>query len=194
MQPSDVRKAVVPAIERALAEAGQALSNLLSVRFRPTSSAVLLRSLSELPLLASDEDEPVVAVFFEVGQDLKGFLLVVLPAAQAQLLAEHLIGDLTAQQELRASALGEVGNIVGSAFLNHLADRFDLCATPTPPQVIEDMIGALLSSVGAYLAAGGFDEFPVVQTKLTEEHGSITAYLFWLPYDDSQRHVLEERS
>jgi chemotaxis protein CheC len=46
--------------------------------------------------------------------------------------------------EMEQSALGEMGNIIGSAFLNAIADALSLRLQPSPPEVILDMAGAIL--------------------------------------------------
>jgi chemotaxis protein CheC len=45
---------------------------------------------------------------------------------------------------MEESALGEMGNIVGSFFLNCLSDCTGMSFHPTPPAVMMDMAGAVL--------------------------------------------------
>jgi len=40
--------------------------------------------------------------------------------------------------------LAELGNIIGSSFLNAIADSLGLALRPSPPEVILDMAGAIL--------------------------------------------------
>lgn len=51
--------------------------------------------------------------------------------------------------EMEQSVLGEVGNVVGSFFLNAVADRAHQCLLPSCPAVMVDMVGAIMSSVMA---------------------------------------------
>jgi chemotaxis protein CheC len=48
--------------------------------------------------------------------------------------------------ELEKSALGEMGNVMGTFFLNTIADRTHCELRPTPPSVAMDMTGALLDA------------------------------------------------
>ena len=58
--------------------------------------------------------------------------------------------------ELAASAIGELGNIVGSAFVNALADRArTLILHPSPPTILNDMAVALVESVYAEILSQG---------------------------------------
>jgi chemotaxis protein CheC len=43
--------------------------------------------------------------------------------------------------------LGEVGNILGTSYINVLAQMVAMTLEPAPPQVVEDMLGAILQSV-----------------------------------------------
>ncbi|HEY91892.1 MAG TPA: hypothetical protein G4O07_08685, partial [Dehalococcoidia bacterium] len=58
-------------------------------------------------------------------------------------------GSTTSLEEMERSVLGEMGNIVGTFFLNALADSADVRLMPSPPAVVEDMVGALVNSVMA---------------------------------------------
>src|SRR5690606_31441759 len=91
--------------------------------------------------------------------------------------------DVDADEELADSALGELGNVVGSAFLNDLADRFSLRIKPSPPAVGRDMIGALLATLAAALAADERQELPAVRAQLPGNGNGeeCNAYLLWIP-------------
>ena len=45
------------------------------------------------------------------------------------------------------SMLGEIGNILGTSYINVLAQMTGLELEPAPPQVVEDMLGAIVASV-----------------------------------------------
>ena len=47
--------------------------------------------------------------------------------------------------EMERSVLGEMGNVTGGFFLNTLADMTGLSLLPSPPSVIVDTVGAILS-------------------------------------------------
>jgi chemotaxis protein CheC len=54
--------------------------------------------------------------------------------------------DLGRLSELERSALGEMGNVMGTFFLNAVADRTGCELRPTPPVVAMDMTGAILDA------------------------------------------------
>jgi chemotaxis protein CheC len=51
--------------------------------------------------------------------------------------------------DMERSALGELGNVVGSSFLNVLANHVGIVLHPSPPAVLMDMTGALLDVIAA---------------------------------------------
>lgn len=169
MSQSEVTGAAMPAvIEAALLAAGQAFSALIESPFVSSELACRRLDLAELPGLLGDEAMPVTAGFFEVRGDLSGYLLLLMPSFVAERLTTLLLGADAGEEALADSALGEIGNVVVSAFLNRLADAWRLSAAPTPPQVIHDMAGALLGTVASALSALGESQVTVIRTTLTE--------------------------
>lgn len=134
----------------------------------------------QLPTLLGDAATPVCASFFQIHGEIPGFLLLVMPVHEVTALLEPLVGT-EYEDDMADSAFGEIGNIVGSAFLNSIADHYRISAAPTPPQVIRDMIGALMGSLAAVLVSGGKLEVPVVRTLFTQNEGVVSTFLLWLP-------------
>lgn len=168
-------------LQEALMHACEALSLTVADRFKFKGVEVFLRDPLELPSLWTNGGEmPVCAAFYEVRGDLPGYLLLVFSFKDMESLAQSLLGEESGDEEMIDSALGELGNIVGSAFLNYLADRFRMAAAPTPPQVVRDMMGALLESLAAAAAAEGKSELPVIQTMFTQDERSVNGFLLWI--------------
>lgn len=169
------------AIEEALGQACEALSLIVESRFHPREISVSYHDPLKLPALwTSGGSQAVCAAFYEVRGDLTGYLLLVFPFTDVDVLIRALLGEVGGDEEMVDSAVGEVGNIVGSAFLNHLADRYRMFIAPSPPQVVRDMMGALLQSLAAVAAAEGKLTVPVIRTAFAQEQESITAFLLWI--------------
>lgn len=177
------------ALEGALADASWALSSLVEKSLDPGSLLFRHCALAELPELLGERELAVAASFVLVEGDLPGYLIMVMPLIALGPLIRVLIGP-SCDREMEDSAFGELGNIVGTSFLNHLADRFDLALIPTPPQVVRDMAGALLGTLVGAMAARGLESVPVVQTLFMDagrgegrpHRGSI--FLLWIPTGD----------
>src|SRR5690625_3819571 len=178
----------------ALEHAAKALSGFLGDRvLRATNVSITNYHLAELPGLYGPEETPVACAAFEVDGGDRGLLLLLLPLEQADDVVRMLLGGLGSpmDEDLVDSVFGEMGNIVGSSFLNYVADSLQIRITLSPPFVSRDMVGALLATVAGASAALTGEQIPVVQTELTDATGAeLSAYLLWVP-GDSELHGWE---
>lgn len=181
MSRTEPREQLTRTIQGALFHAAEAFSELVEAACSPTASKIVMQNVSDLPSLLGSAEEPMTGVLLTLRRDLGGFLLLLLPTGVVDTLVARLLGPHGWDDALRTSTLGELGNVVGSAFLNYLADELEMTVLPSPPQVVEDMVGAVLSTVGAYLALHGQPEFPVIQTTFRARGLGFGAYLLWLP-------------
>ena len=94
----------------------------------------------------------VTGVVIGVIGDMTATVLLLLGANDAAILC-NLLG-VDPEDELAASALGEIGNIVGTSYINALGAMTGLEMEPEPPQSATDMLGAIVASVLAGRAAG----------------------------------------
>jgi chemotaxis protein CheC len=86
--------------------------------------------------------------------------------------------------------LGEVGNILGTNYINVLAQMVAMVLEPSPPQVVEDMLGAILQSV---LIGRGehVDSALILDSSLMVEEEACSLSFLMLPADGGIRQVLE---
>lgn len=176
-----VDTALSQVIKEAMDAACVALSDIVTHRFRPESVDVSYHDPLELPnLLGDDREAPVCATYYQVEGGLSGFFLLIFPYPDVEVITRLLLGNDENDEELVISALGEVGNIVGNSFLTHLADHFDVSATPTPPQVARDMVGALLESFAVIAAAEGMARVPVIRTSFAQDDKALNTFLLWI--------------
>jgi chemotaxis protein CheC len=94
----------------------------------------------------------VTGVVIGVNGDMAATVLLLLGESDAATLC-GLLG-LDPADELAASALGEIGNIVGASYINALSAMTGLALEPEPPQSATDMLAAIVASVLAGRAAG----------------------------------------
>ena len=112
----------------------------------------------------------------------------------AEGVSQNLLGqDLGTNEalgEMEISALGEMGNIVGSFFLNALADATGLKLRVSPPSVMMDMAGAILDAILAEVMSD-VDEALVMQTSYGTEDMQINGTFLCLPSVSLQTALLE---
>lgn len=170
------------AIAAAAVSAAGALSELAGYPITAESVGQRHVPLSRLSELAGDPECPVVAVYLGVEGQIAGHILLVLSEPMALDLADWLLGQSSGATAvlgpMEVSALAECGNIVGSAFLNALADRAGMMLPPTPPAVFYEMRGAILGSLAAELALSEPDEALVIETGFARQGQTVEAAFF----------------
>jgi chemotaxis protein CheC len=85
------------------------------------------------------------AVVLPIFGDLDAIVLLLFSEADAATLC-GLLG-VEAGTEWGDSALGEIGNILGTSYINALASLAGLSIEPRPPHVVADMLGAIVASL-----------------------------------------------
>ena len=140
----------------AVTYAGDQLGGLVECQIRLQGTNVERLRLEDLPGLRVGEERLVTAVYLQFDGQFEGHVVLAFSPEAAAQLAEKLVMEPVQADEplslLVESALGEVGNIVTASFLTAIANAADYTVHPSPPVVIQDMIGALLSNVVLELA------------------------------------------
>jgi chemotaxis protein CheC len=85
-----------------------------------------------------------------------------------------------ADSDVGRSALGEIGNILGTSYVQSLAQVSGLELAPAPPQLASDMLGAIVASVMAEQAQRT-DVALVLDSELTVEGEPCSLSFLLLP-------------
>lgn len=133
--------------------ASTALSAMLGRSVDISVPRVLVLPISEAVEQVGSPEEDATGIVLGVGGDFEAGVLLLLSPSDADLMC-GLLG-VEAGSELGLSALMEVGNIVGSSYINALACMTGMEAEPTPPDTATDMLAAIVESVLAERAGMG---------------------------------------
>ncbi len=125
--------------------AATALSSMLGRPVDISVPAAIAVPLADAVDAAGPSDLDVTAVILPIFGDFDGIVLLLFPPADAATLCELL--GVEPDSEVGLSALGEIGNILGAAYVGALGMMTGLTLEPRPPQTITDMLGAIVSSV-----------------------------------------------
>lgn len=131
--------------------AGTALSSMLG---RPVDISVpraLALPLADAVDAAGDAEQPATGVVIPLQGDLQGTVLLLFDGDDAATLC-GLLG-VEPDSDVGLSALGEIGNILGTSYIQALGQMTGLTLEPTPPHVATDMLGAIVATVLAAEAA-----------------------------------------
>lgn len=130
--------------------AATALSQMLGREVDLSVPQVHCLPIAEAVEACGAPDAQVAGVVIPVVGDLRGLVLLLIPSAHADTLCGML--GVEARSDLGESALREIGNILGCAYLGVLAQMTDLDLEPEPPVLAFDMLGAIVASVMAQTA------------------------------------------
>jgi chemotaxis protein CheC len=169
---------------------GTASTSLSGMLGRPVDisvpAAAALTFADAIDMIGSPEEEVTGVVLGVVGE-MEGIVLLLMRVADAAGLCNLLGVDV--DSEMGQSALGEIGNIVGTSYINALAQMTGLNIEPSPPQAATDMLGAIVSSVLAGVA-GAEDVALVLDSDLEVEGEDCSLSFLMLPTRDGVEELL----
>jgi chemotaxis protein CheC len=138
---------------------------------------------------AGPAEQAITAIVLGIVGEMQGTVLLLVPPADADAMCRML--GVEPDDEFALSALGEIGNIVGTSYINALAGMTGMDIEPTPPSTATDMLGALVASVLAGAAMSG-DVALMLDSNLLVE-GEDCAISFLLVPDQGGVEVLLSR-
>jgi chemotaxis protein CheC len=168
--------------------AGTALSSMLGKPVDisvPTAAAL---PLAEAVAIAGAPEELRHGVVVPVVGDFEAMVVLLFPDPDARKLC-GIYGIEPSTPDGR-SMLGEVGNILGTNYINVLAQMVGMQLEPAPPQVVEDMLGSILSSV--LIGRGDdVDEALILDSNLKVEEEQCSLSFLLLPNHGGIKQLLE---
>jgi chemotaxis protein CheC len=167
--------------------AATALSQMIGCPIDISVPSARVLPLDEAVDAVGPADEEVTGVVLPVFGSLDAIVLLIFSIESARTLCGLLGVD--ADDEMAASALGEIGNIVGCAYIGAFAAMTGLHLEPMPPEAATDMLGAIVSSVlvGAALDT---DMALVLDTDLTVEGAACSFGFMLVPTADGVDELL----
>ncbi|RKG99595.1 fibril biogenesis regulator DifG [Corallococcus sp. CA053C] len=130
-----------------------ALARLVGGRVDLSLPEVRLTNVQEGPALLGDEG-PAVAVRLGMTGELRGALVLVLPARDGEALETVLVRGQPAAPEERESALAEAANIIASACLSAIGRLTGWRLLPTVPQLERGPVRPVLAGVLGEVQSG----------------------------------------
>lgn len=166
----------------AIKDAAEGLSAFVGEPISITPPRLQLLSLSSLPEALGGPEAVVVGIYLGFSGDSVGHVMLLLNHEDAIELIRLLMADMVdgpvGLGPVERSALGEVGNLVASLFLNSVAAVTGWSLRPTPPAVMKDMVGAILDIVAVSMGYVS-DYVLVLETTFQRRERHVDA-LFWV--------------
>ena len=169
-----------------------ALSQMLNCKIDMKVPQVKLLDLSNVATIVGSEEQLMVGVFLGVDGDITGSIMFLIELNSAKVLIKKIMmgyeSGLVSFDEMEASAMQEVSNIITGAYLNSLSSLTNLMIYPTPPSLSIDMAGAILSVPAIEFGALG-DNILMIQSQFYDEV-EIDGYFILIPDVESYKKIL----
>jgi chemotaxis protein CheC len=146
--------------------ASTALSSMLGRSVDISVPNALVLPMGEAVGTIGNAEDDVTGIVLGVLGDMTATVLLLVSPRHAALMCGML--GLPPDSEYGESALMEIGNIVGSSYINALAGMTGMSIEPTPPSLATDMLAAIVESVLATRAHAG-DVALLLDSDLTVE-------------------------
>jgi chemotaxis protein CheC len=133
--------------------ASTALSSMLGRSVDITVPNAFVLPMADAVTAIGEAEAEVTGVVLGVVGDMGASVLLLFSPNDAKQMC-GLLG-VEAGTEIGESALMEIGNIVGTSYINALASMTGMEIEPTPPATATDMLGAIVQTVLAERAGSG---------------------------------------
>lgn len=180
-----------------MGHAATALSQLIGDSVLIRVPRVTVTDLSQVPELLGGAEKVVSGITLQILGDARGTILLIFPQECSRQLVERLLQtDLPEEgafDEIAASTLKEVGNILASAYLSALGNLLNMTLIPSIPMLSHDMTGAIVDYLLSELAEEG-DLALMMEAEFYDRSGkseSLGGHFFLLPDPKSLQVLLE---
>ncbi|WP_298035785.1 chemotaxis protein CheC [uncultured Desulfuromonas sp.] len=177
-----------------MGHAATALSQLIGSTVYLRVPKITVVDIARVPEQLGGAERVVAGVTLQVLGDARGNILLVFPQKSALQLLSRLIkqeGEELVMNEINASTLKEVGNILASAYLSALGSLLHMTLIPSIPLLAYDMAGAIVDNVLIELSMAG-DLALMVETEFSGEGADdlgVKGHFLLLP-DPETLHIL----
>ncbi len=173
--------------------AATALSSLTGTPFHLHVPRLELQPVESVGALMGGFEQICASVLMQIDGELEGQVALFLHWDAAQRLWQRLIGYAPEEageiDDLAASTLLEVGNVLISNFLNALADMTQLPAHATPPWLSVEMVASSITAI--VCQAEMLDAMALgIQTQIESETEDFKALILFIPTGDGLKRIL----
>ncbi len=172
-----------------------ALSQLINSKVDMKVPVVNLLDFSEIGTLMGGEEQIMVGIYLAIEGDITGSIMFLVERSSAKHLVYKLMmgygsgdSDEESFDDMERSAMKEISNIITGAYLNSLSTLTNMKIYPSPPDLVIDMAGAILSVPAVEFGALG-DKLLLIQSQFFDEV-LIDGYFLLIPDLESYPKIL----
>lgn len=161
--------------------AATSLSQLIDKPISMEVPTIEILNYNEVYKKIMAEEEIVDAVLVKMLGDAEGVFLFINSQDSSMNLANMMIdGEVAITEDIRNSTINELANIIIANFLNAVSKTIDVNLISSLPLFIQDMFGAILSSV--YIESGQYDEnIMIIKNEFDYKGNRSDSSLYFVP-------------
>ncbi len=167
--------------------AATALAKMIDRKIDMNVPKVEILEFREVAELLGGPEIPVCGIYFRVDGDISGSIMFLLTLKSSMTLI-NMIMPITEDQEvpdeIRQSALQEIGNILSGSYISSLSALTGLNIKISVPSLAIDMAGAILSVPIIQFGQVG-DHVLLIETEFNEGKNDVKGFFFLIPDEDS---------
>lgn len=175
--------------------AAAALSNLISKNVEIEMPTVQIVGFQEAIDQAGGAERVVAGVLSRMVGNIEGMILLLIDRNFINVVVGSFLNkkvqNLLALGDVEVSALSEVGNIMGGAYVSAMGQLTGIEAALEAPVLQVDMIGALMSLPVVELGEVG-DKLLYIDKKLSIDGQEMNAKLLMIPALDSLKKIMKK--
>jgi chemotaxis protein CheC len=179
-----------------VSNAADGFSGMVGRKIHVNDPVAKLVPLLTIPSIVGKPDDDAVGIYLRFNGDVDGQIMLIVPFSKAMELVDLMMetpqGTTQHLGSLERSALGELGNLCGSFFLNSVSRTTKAKFHPTPPAVMVDMVGAILDIVVA-TSGGSSEQALLIQAIFSDGSRSVDAD-FWIIPDMNSLHEMIKKN
>jgi chemotaxis protein CheC len=168
--------------------AATALSSMLGRSVDLNVPTALALELADAVDAVGKPDDDVTAVVLGVIGDLDATVVLLFDPTSAATICS-LLGVDPSDSEMALSALGEVGNILGSSYIGAMGQMAGLEIEPMPPAALADMLGAIVATALATTAVDT-DFALLLDSEMVVEDAECSFGVLFVPSADGVERLL----
>ncbi len=170
--------------EESAAQAGETMGMMIGQKLEIRVNRVVEVPFQDLYEGLYPPDTPLAMIVVRITGQNSGYILFLMFEENAKKLNELLWNEISFEDGVvnlsNISALKELANVVGSCFLNTLANRVGIELRPTEPIALYDMLAAVLEGLIVEQSLVS-DKAILIDTNMAEQQRGIGVHFLFLP-------------
>ena len=166
-----------------------ALSTMLQEKVHVEMPRLHTKAPHLVPSIYNEHDTVVAAIFMQLRGKMDCDVMLLFEAEEAKKIGTLMAKNAAENEnneEMKISAIEELGSIMICAFLNAMADFTGIELVPTPPQLIYDAFDAVIDGLLAKQALCS-DRAEVFDARFKRTKGSAEGYLIMFPGENIRK-------